>query len=127
MSQWSRATSSPKAAMAVAPTEPTMCSSSGAIASRARPIRSSLSAAGSIPKISSVAHAAAQCATCTSGVGEVSRLATRASITCPWVSNARSRTGQARSTMAAISRRRANSATTGNAPRALSTTTVGGP
>jgi hypothetical protein len=83
MSQCSRATSRPKAAIARAPTDPTMWSSLGAIASRARPIRSSFSAAGWIPKTSSTAHALAHSSTRHSGVGEVNRLATRTSMTCP--------------------------------------------
>ena len=71
----------PKFAMAPAPTEPTMPSSLGATASRARPTRSSLSASGSMPKTSSVAHTLAQSVTWTSGVGEVRRLAINASMT----------------------------------------------
>ena len=125
MSQCSRATSMPNAAIACAPTEPTMASSSGAIASSARPIRSSLSASGAMPKTSSTAHARAQSSTRRSGVGEVNRLATSASITCPWVRIATSRTGQARSTIPARSRRRQKSATTGSAPSTFST--LGGP
>ena len=121
MSQCSRATSRPNAAIARAPTEPTMASSLGAIASRARPMRSSFSASGRMPKTSGTAHACAQSSTRPSGVGEVSRLATNAPITCPWVTVATSRTGQARSTMPARSRRRQNSATTGSAPSAFST------
>ena len=54
----------------VGPTEPTMASSLGAIASRARPIRSSLSASGEMAKTSSTAHAWAQSSTRRSGVGE---------------------------------------------------------
>jgi hypothetical protein len=125
MSQCSRATSSPKAAIARAPTEPTSWSSSGAMASRARPMRSSLSASGAMAKTSSTAHARAQSSTRRSGVGEVSRLATSAQMTCPWVRVATSRTGQARSTMPSRSRRRQKLATTGSAPSAFST--LGGP
>lgn len=121
MSQCNRAVSSPNAVIARAPTEPTMLSSVGAIASRARPIRSSLSASGGVPKTSSTAHAAAQSSTRRSGVGEVSRLATSTSITCPWVRVATSRTGQARSTIPRRSRRRQKLATTGSAPNAFST------
>jgi len=61
----------------------------------------------------------------TSGDGEVSRFATKISITWPWVRGATSRTGQVRSTIPARSSRRQNSAITGNAPRAFST--LGGP
>jgi hypothetical protein len=78
-----------------------------------------------MPKISSTAQSRAQSSTWTSGVGEVSRLAISASITSPCVAYAMSRTGTARSTMPATSRRRANAATTGNAPNAFST--LGGP
>src|SRR5665213_411283 len=74
-----------------------------------------------MPKTSGTAQVAAQSSTCTRGVGEVSRLATNASITWPWVARAMSRTGQARSTMPAMSNRRQNSATTGKAPSAFST------
>ena len=66
-SQCRRATSSPKAAIARAPTDPTICSSRGAIASNARPIRSSLSTCGSIPQTSSTAHCLAQSSTRSSG------------------------------------------------------------
>jgi hypothetical protein len=79
--------------MACAPTDPTMWSRLGAIASSARPIRSSFSAAGWIPKTSSTAHALAHSSTRHSEVGEVNRLATSASITCPWVSVATDRAG----------------------------------
>lgn len=99
MSQCSRATSIPKVAIARAPTDPTIWSSSGAIASNARPIRSSFSASGAIPKTSSTAHSRAQSVTRSSGRGLVRRLATSASITCPWVRRATSLTGQARSTI----------------------------
>jgi hypothetical protein len=125
MSQCNRATSRPKVAIACAPTEPTMASSAGAIASRARPMRSSFSAAGGIPKTSVTAQVRAQSSTRRSGAGEVSRLATSASITCPWVRVATSRTGQARSTIPRRSRRRQKSATTGRAPNSFST--LGGP
>jgi hypothetical protein len=125
MSQCNRAVSSPKAAIAWAPTEPTMASSLGAIASRARPMRSSLSASGAMPKTSGTAQVRAQSSTRHRGVGEVSRLATSTWITCPWVRVATWRTGQARSTMPSRSRRRQKSATTGSAPSAFST--LGGP
>jgi hypothetical protein len=125
MSQCSRATSRPKLAIARAPTDSTMWSSLGAMASRARPIRSSFSARGWIPKTSSTAHARAHSSTRHSGVGEVSRLATSAQITCPWVRVATSRTGQTRSTIPRRSRRRQKLATTGSAPSVFST--LGGP
>jgi hypothetical protein len=125
MSQCSLAVSTPNTAMACAPTEPTSWSSLGAIASRARPMRSSLSASGAIPKVSSTAQVAAQSSTRRSGVGEVSRLATSAQITCPWVSVATSRIGQARSTIPSRSRRWQKAATTGSAPSSFST--LGGP
>jgi len=125
MSQCSRATSTPKAAIARAPTEPTSWSRWGAIASSARPMRSSFSASGAIPNVSSTAHAAAQSSTRRSGVGEVSRLATSAQITCPWVKVATSLMGQARSTIPRRSRRWQKSATTGSAPSSFST--LGGP
>jgi hypothetical protein len=125
MSQCNRATSTPKAAIAWAPTEPTMASSLGATASRARPMRSWLSASGGMPNTSVTAHARAQSSTRRSGVGEVSRLATSAQITCPCVSVATSRTGQARSTIPRRSRRWQKSATTGSAPSSFSR--LGGP
>jgi hypothetical protein len=80
---------------------------------------------GAIPKTSSTAHARAHSSTRHSGVGEVSRLATRAWITCPWVRVATSRIGQARSTIPARSSRRQKLATTGSAPSVFST--LGGP
>lgn len=58
-----------------------------------------------IPKTSSTAHADAQSATLTMGFGLVRRLARRASITCPWLIQATSRTGQARSMILAMPRR----------------------
>ena len=88
-------------------------------------MRSSLSVSGRISKTSGTAHAAAQSSTRRNGVGEVSRLATSTSITCPWVSVATWRIGQARSTMPARSSRRQKLATTGSAPSAFST--LGGP
>lgn len=122
MSQCSRDTSTPNAAIACAPTEPTMWSNSGAIASNALPIRSSFSAAASTPNASSTAHPRAQSVTRHSGVGEVGQFATSASITCPWVRIATSfRIGHARSTIPARSNRRQYSATTGSAPSAFST------
>ena len=125
MSQCRRATSRPNTAIAWAPTDPTSWSSLGAIASSARPTRSSLRASGGMPNVSSTAHARAQSSTRHSGVGEVSRLATNAAITCPWVRMATSRTGQARSMIPSRSRRRQKLATTGNAPSSFST--LGGP
>ena len=92
---------------------------------QARPIRSSFSAWGEMPNTSSTANARAQSSTRRSGAGQVSRLATSAPITCPWVSVATSRTGQARSTIPARSSRRQKLATTGSAPSAFST--LGGP
>ena len=88
-------------------------------------MRSSFSASGAIPKTSGTAQVRAQSSTRRSGVGEVNRLATSTSITCPWVRVATSRTGQARSTIPARSGRPQKSATTGSAPRAFST--LGGP
>jgi hypothetical protein len=85
MSQCSRDASIPNVVIACAPTDPMIRSSSGAIASSARPIRSSLSAAGSMSNISSTAQALAQSVTWTSGVGAVSRLAINAWMTCPWL------------------------------------------
>ena len=70
--------------IAAAPTEPVTSSRCGAIASRARASRSSLSRRGSMPYASSTAIAAAHACTCTSGAGAVSRFATSASITSPW-------------------------------------------
>jgi hypothetical protein len=125
MSQCSRATSTPKAAIAWAPTDPTMAFSLGAMASRARPTRSSLSASGAMPKTSSTAQVRAQSSTRHSGVGEVSRLATSAPMTCPWVRVATWRTGQARSTIPSRSSRWQKLTTTGSAPSAFST--LGGP
>jgi hypothetical protein len=124
MSQCSRATSRPKAAIARAPTEPTSCSSLGG------------------DRVQSAADAVViqhlgrdgedlhrpgprQSPTRRSGVGEVNRLATSTSMTCPWVRVATSRTGQARSTIPARSSRRQKSATTGSARSAFST--LGGP
>jgi hypothetical protein len=81
MSQCSRDTSSPNAAIDCAPTDPTIRSNCGAIASNARAIRSSFKAAASIPNTSSTAQDPAQSVTRNSGAGEVNRLATRASMT----------------------------------------------
>jgi hypothetical protein len=53
-------------------------------------------------------------------VGEVSRLAISASMTCPWLARATARTGAARSMMPAMSSRRQNQAATGNAPNVCS-------
>ncbi len=121
MSQCRQATSTPNTAIARAPTDPMIRSNCGAMASNARPIRSSFSAAGSIPKTSSTAHSRAQSSTRSSGRGLERRLATSASITCPWVTCAPSLTGHARSTIPSRSSRRQNSATTGSAPRNFST------
>ncbi len=121
MSQCNRATSTPNTAIARAPTDPTIWSNAGATASNARPIRSSLSASAAMPKTSSTAHSPAQSWTRNSGRGLVSRLATSASITCPWVTRATSRTGHARSTIPATSSRRQNSPTTGSEPSSFST------
>ena len=122
MSQCNRATSSPNTEIARAPTEPTTWSSSGAIASNARAIRSSLSAQVVIPNVSATAHSRAHSATRTIGAGLVNRFATSASITCPWVKiGTSSRIGHARSMIPTRSSRRLNSATTGNDPNILST------
>ncbi len=59
-----------------------------------------------------------------SGAGEVSRLATSASITCPWVRSTLAPPGHAPSTIPATSSRRRNSAATGRAPRGFSTRDV---
>src|SRR5260370_36619041 len=50
MSRWTRETSRPNCWIAAIPTVPAIWSSSGAIASRARPSRSSLRTSGAIPK-----------------------------------------------------------------------------
>lgn len=121
MSQCNRDTSIPNAEIARAPTDPTMWSHSGAIASNARAIRSSLSADAGIPNVSSTAQASAQSLTRHIGVGALNRLATNASITCPCDTIATSRTGHARSTIPATSNRRQYRAITGNAPNAFST------
>ena len=102
-----------------------MPSSCGAIASNARPTRSSFNVSGTAPKTSSTAHSRAQSSTRNNGVGDVKRFAISVSITCPWVSLATLRTGQSRSIVPATSRRRQNSATTGNDPSVFST--LGGP
>src|ERR1035437_8822988 len=60
MSQWMRDTSTPNSAIALAPMEPTIPSSSGATASRARPMRSSLRTSGDRENTSSTAQARAQ-------------------------------------------------------------------
>ena len=78
-----------------------------------------------MPSVSSTAQVRAQSSTRHSGVGEVSRLATNAQMTCPWVRVATSRIGQARSTIPCRSRRWQKLATTGNAPSSFST--LGGP
>ncbi len=75
----------PNAATAAAPIEPAIASACSARASSARPHRSSLSASGSIPKISLTAHLRAHCSTRISGVGDVSRLAISMAMTWPWV------------------------------------------
>jgi hypothetical protein len=120
MSQCSRDVSIPNVVIACAPMDPMIRSSSGAIASSARPIRSSLSTAGSMSNTSSTVQALAQSVTWTSGVGEVSRLAINAWMTCPWDRIATSRTGQARSMIPARSKRQEKSAMTGNAPNVFS-------
>lgn len=74
-----------------------------------------------IPSTASTAHSCAQSSTRHIGAGEVSRFATSASTTCPCDRIATSRTGHARSVIPTRSSRRLNSATTGNAPNALST------
>jgi hypothetical protein len=117
MSQCNRDTSIPNAEIARAPTDPTMWSHSGAIASNARAIRSSLSADAGISNVSSTAQASAQSLTRHIGVGALNRLATNASITCPCDTIATSRTGHARSTIPARSNRRQYWAITGNARR----------
>lgn len=125
MSQCSRDTSIPNSPIARPPSEPMISSRCGAIAPDARPTRSSLSASASTPDTSGTANTRAQSSTCTSGAGDVSRLATGASITWPCVAIATPRTGHNRSIVPAISSRRPNAATTGNAPNDFST--LGGP
>ena len=115
----------PKVVIARAPIEPTMASNWGAIASSARPTRSSFKVSAVMPNTSGTAQVRAQSSTRTSGVGEVSRLATSVSITCPCVAIATSRTGQSRSIVAAIPSLLQKAATTGSEPSALST--LGGP
>ena len=73
----------PNTSIARAPTEPTMWSSSGAIASNARAMRSSPSTPAGIPNTSSTAHSRAHWDTCTIDRGLVSRLAINASTICP--------------------------------------------
>lgn len=82
-------------------------------------MRSSFRVAEAKPKTSSTAQARAQSSTATSERGALKRLATSASTTWPCVARATSRTGQARSTMPATSRRRQYSATTGSEPNTL--------
>ena len=81
MSQCNRVTSIPNASIAATPTDPAIWSRCGATASSARPIRSSLSSPGSTPSTSPTAQSRAHDWTCTNGDGDVSRLATSASIT----------------------------------------------
>lgn len=75
----------PYAPIAAAPTEPVTCSSTGANASNARAMRSSLSTPGSRPNACSTANWRAHAPTWIIGDGEVSRLAISASMTCPCV------------------------------------------
>ncbi len=124
MSQCIWETSTPNAAMAAAPTEPVTCSSTGASASSARAIRSSLRTPGSRPSTYPTAKWRAHACTWIIGDGEVSRLAVSVSMTCPCVARAIWRTGAARSMMPAMSSRRQNPATTGSAPRACSALAV---
>jgi hypothetical protein len=104
-----------------APTDPTIRSSSAAIASSARAIRSPFNTAASIPNASSTAHPSAHSLTRHNSDGEVNRFATSASITCPCDRIATSRIGPARSMIPARSSRRQYSATTGNTPSTFST------
>ena len=83
-------------------------------------MRSSLSTSAATPSTACTANRCAHACTCTIGVGEVSRLAMSASMICPWLARATSRTGAARSMMAAMSNRRQKPATTGNAPNVCS-------
>jgi hypothetical protein len=83
-------------------------------------MRSSLSTSASRPSACPTANCRAHAPTWIIGAGEVSRLAISASMTCPCVARAVSRTGAARSTIPAMSNRRQNPATTGNAPSVCS-------
>jgi hypothetical protein len=75
----------PYVAMAAAPIEPVTCSSTGASASKARLMRSSLSTSASSPNTCPTANRRAHACTWIIGAGEVSRLAISASMTCPCV------------------------------------------
>ena len=123
MSQCIRVTSSPNCSIAAAPTEPTMCSRCGATASNARPTRSSPNVEAATPNTSGTAQARAQSSIRSNGTGEVNRLATNASITCPCVTAEveTSRIGHAASTICRNPNRRPKSATTGRAPSIFST------
>ena len=81
MSQCSRVTSIPNAAIAAAPIDPMICSDRAAIASNARPRRSSSSTSAGTPKTSCTAHNRAQSATRTIAAGCVNRFAINTSIT----------------------------------------------
>ena len=83
MSQCIRVTSNPKASIACNPTEPVILSRTSAIASSARPARSSFNASGRTPNTSRTAHSCAHVSTSANGVGEVNRLATSTSTICP--------------------------------------------
>src|SRR5260370_334208 len=81
MSQWIWDTSMPNRLIAAAPTEPVTCSSTGARASSARAIRSSLSTSGARLSTWATANCRAHAPTWTIGEGECSLLATTPSIT----------------------------------------------
>src|SRR5574342_238011 len=123
MSQCTWDMSSPNSAIALSPTAPLTASSCSANASNARPARSSLSALAVTPNTSSTAQVRAHRSRCTSGSGEVNRLATSISMTCPCVTHEvdTSRIGHSASTRSAMRSRRQNSATTGNEPSIFST------
>src|SRR5438034_7984076 len=85
-------------------------------------MRSSPNVEAATPNTSGTAHARAQSSTRSNGAGEVNRLATNTSTTCPWVTAEvdTSRIGHTASTICLNRNRRPNSATTGSAPSIFS-------
>src|SRR5215204_5181695 len=89
------------------------------MSSRHRPSRSSFRADGAIPSVSSTAHASAHSTMSYSGRGAVSRLATSATTTSPFVRRATSRTGATASTRSLSCNRSRYSRIAGSAPNCL--------
>ena len=86
------------------------------MSSRHRPSRSSFRADGAIPNVAATAHASAHATMSSSGRGAVSRLATSATTTSPFVRRATSRTGATASTRSLSPNRSRYSRIAGSAP-----------